>query len=81
MRRLPILDPQLGAAVVKPLTRVLPAVDFSEPAWAAFDHALVLSRTHNAELTVVHAVQLTGHLARTSRKVHATVHGANPWHR
>jgi len=41
---------------VNPLTRVLTAVDFSEPARAAFDHALVLSRTHNAELTVVHAV-------------------------
>jgi nucleotide-binding universal stress UspA family protein len=41
---------------VNPLTRVLTAVDFSEPARAAFEHALVLSRTHNAELTVVHAV-------------------------
>ena len=41
---------------MNPLIRVLTAVDFSEPARAAFDHALVLSRTHNAELTVVHAV-------------------------
>jgi nucleotide-binding universal stress UspA family protein len=41
---------------VNPLSRVLTAVDFSEPARAAFDHALGLSRTHNAELTVVHAV-------------------------
>ena len=38
------------------LTRVLTAVDFSEPGRAAFDYALVLSRTHNAELIVVHAV-------------------------
>jgi nucleotide-binding universal stress UspA family protein len=41
---------------VNPLTRVLVAVDFSEPARAAFNHALVLSRTHNADLTVLHAV-------------------------
>jgi nucleotide-binding universal stress UspA family protein len=38
------------------LTRILTAVDFSEPARAAFDHALGLSRRHQAELTVVHAV-------------------------
>jgi len=42
---------------VNPLNRILTAVDFSEPAQAALDHALDLSRTHNAELTVVHAVQ------------------------
>ena len=38
------------------LHRVLTAVDFSEPARAAFDYALALSRLHDAELTVVHAV-------------------------
>ena len=38
------------------LHRVLTAVDFSEPARAAFDHALALSRLHDAELMVVHAV-------------------------
>ena len=38
------------------LHRVLAAVDFSEPARAAFDHALALSRLHDAELLVVHAV-------------------------
>jgi nucleotide-binding universal stress UspA family protein len=38
------------------LHHVLAAVDFSEPARAAFDHALALSRMHDAELTVVHAV-------------------------
>jgi nucleotide-binding universal stress UspA family protein len=38
------------------LHRVLAGVDFSEPARAAFDRALALSRMHDAELTVVHAV-------------------------
>lgn len=38
------------------LHRVLTAVDFSEPARTAFDHALSLSRLHDAELLVVHAV-------------------------
>ena len=38
------------------LTRVLTAVDSSTPAPRAFDHALGVSRMHNAELTVVHAV-------------------------
>ena len=38
------------------LHRVLAAVDFSEPARAAFAHALALSRMHDAELLVVHAV-------------------------
>lgn len=38
------------------LHRVLAAVDYSEPARAAFDHALALSRLHAAELMVVHAV-------------------------
>jgi nucleotide-binding universal stress UspA family protein len=37
-------------------TRILCAVDFSRPAQAAFEHALVLSRNRSAELTVVHAV-------------------------
>jgi nucleotide-binding universal stress UspA family protein len=41
---------------VSKLHRVLTGVDFSEPARAAFDHALALSRRHDAELTVVHAV-------------------------
>lgn len=38
------------------LHRVLAAVDFSAPARAAFDRALALSRMHDAELMVVHAV-------------------------
>jgi len=41
---------------VTKLHRILTAVDFSEPARAAFDHALSLSRTYDAELLVVHAV-------------------------
>jgi nucleotide-binding universal stress UspA family protein len=41
---------------VNHISRVLCAVDFSEPAQAAFEQALVLSRARNAELTVVHAV-------------------------
>ena len=38
------------------IKRILAAVDFSGPARAAFDRALALSRLHDAELTVVHAV-------------------------
>ena len=41
---------------MKQLSRILAAVDFSEPARAAFDQALALARAHGAELTVVHAV-------------------------
>lgn len=38
------------------LHRVLAAVDYSEPARVAFDRALAVSRLHDAELVVVHAV-------------------------
>lgn len=38
------------------LHHVLVAVDFSEPARLAFDHALALSRRHDAQLTVVHVI-------------------------
>jgi nucleotide-binding universal stress UspA family protein len=41
---------------VTKLHRVLVAVDFSGRARAAFNHALALSRLHDAELLVVHAV-------------------------
>ena len=41
---------------MNPLARILTAVDFSDSGRVAFDHALALSRTHNAELTLVHAV-------------------------
>ncbi len=45
-----------GVIIVTNLHRVLAAVDFSEPARAAFDYAVGLSRANAAELTVVHAV-------------------------
>ena len=38
------------------LSRIVAAVDFSEPARAAFAQALALSRAHGAVLTAVHAV-------------------------
>ena len=41
---------------MRPPSRILAALDFSQPARAAFDTALALSRVHGAELTVVHAV-------------------------
>jgi nucleotide-binding universal stress UspA family protein len=41
---------------VTKLHRVLAAVDFSAPARTAFDRALAVSRLHDAELLVVHAV-------------------------
>jgi nucleotide-binding universal stress UspA family protein len=44
--------------IVSKLRQILAAVDFSEPARAAFDRALALSRAHGAELTVVHAIPL-----------------------
>jgi nucleotide-binding universal stress UspA family protein len=44
---------------MKRLDRVLIATDFSEPAMAAFERALALSRSHGAELSVVHAVPTT----------------------
>ena len=50
------------------LSRILSAVDFSETARAAFDHALVLSRTHNAELTVVHAIPKEERFGRHARE-------------
>jgi universal stress protein A len=42
---------------VNQISRILCAVDFSDPAQAAFKQALALSRARNAELTVVHAVR------------------------
>ena len=41
---------------MQPPSRILAAVDFSQPARAAFERALALSRLHGAELTIVHAV-------------------------
>ena len=41
---------------MKQMSRVLAAVDFSEPARTAFEYALALSQRRGAELAVVHAV-------------------------
>jgi nucleotide-binding universal stress UspA family protein len=41
---------------MKTISRILVAVDYSEPAAIAFDRALALSRMHGAQLTAVHAV-------------------------
>lgn len=49
------------------LSRVFAAVDFSMPARAAFDRALAISRTHEAELTVVHAVPASEAFRRHAR--------------
>ena len=38
------------------LSRVLAAVDFSQPSQGAFEYALALTKHHRAELVVVHAV-------------------------
>lgn len=50
------------------LHRVMTAVDFSEPARAAFDHAVALSCLHDAELTVVHAVPTSRGFGWDARK-------------
>jgi nucleotide-binding universal stress UspA family protein len=50
------ITPTLEVTLVKHLSRVLAAIDFSKPARTAFEYALALSRHHGAELVVVHAV-------------------------
>ena len=42
--------------IVDKLSRILVAVDFSEPARAAFEHALLLARIYGARVIAVHAV-------------------------
>lgn len=49
---------RLGGSIVRPISRVLAAVDFSKPARGAFEYALALSQRHGAELVVVQAVPL-----------------------
>jgi nucleotide-binding universal stress UspA family protein len=49
----------LEQSIVTHLSRVLVAVDSSEPARAAFDRALAIARVRGAELLVVHAVPAT----------------------
>jgi nucleotide-binding universal stress UspA family protein len=55
------------------LFRILCAVDFSEPAQAAFEQALALSRARDAELTVVHAVPKDEPFQWNARKRIATI--------
>lgn len=49
-------------------SRVLAAVDFSKPARGAFEYALDVSRSHRAELVVVHAVPLNQSLRWRARE-------------
>jgi nucleotide-binding universal stress UspA family protein len=49
------------------ISRILVAIDFSEPARAAFDHALALARQHGAELIAVQAVPTGETFARSAR--------------
>ena len=58
---------------MNPLARILTAVDSSDSGRVAFDHALALSRTHNAELTIVHAVPDVRSLDRQPHERVATI--------
>lgn len=41
---------------MKPFTKILTAIDFSENSECAFDYALTLATQFNAELTIVHVI-------------------------
>ena len=41
---------------MKPLTKILTAIDFSENSECAFDYALTLATRFNAELTIIHVI-------------------------
>ena len=41
---------------MKPFTRILTAIDFSESSECAFDYALTLATQFNAELTIIHVI-------------------------
>jgi universal stress protein A len=41
---------------MKPFSKILTAIDFSENAECAFDYALTLARQFNAELTIIHVI-------------------------
>ena len=41
---------------MKPFTRILSAIDFSENSECAFDYALTLAQQFNAELTIMHVI-------------------------
>ncbi len=60
---------------MNPLTRVLAAVDFSEPARAAFEHALALCQANDAELSLVHAVPKDRTFQSRSRERNAMIAG------
>lgn len=61
---------------MKPFTKILAAIDFSENSECAFDYALTLATQFNAELTMIHVinepVDLRGfyvpHISLTSSK-------------
>jgi universal stress protein A len=41
---------------MKPFTKILTAIDFSENSECAFDYALTLATRFNAELTIIHVI-------------------------
>ncbi len=41
---------------MKPFTKILTAIDFSENSECAFDYALTLATQFNAELTIIHVI-------------------------
>ena len=41
---------------MKPFTKILSAIDFSENSECAFDYALILATKFDAELTILHAI-------------------------
>lgn len=41
---------------MKPFTKILVAIDFSESSECAFDYALTLATQFNAELTIIHVI-------------------------
>lgn len=45
-----------GGFIMKPFTKILTAIDFSENSECAFDYALTLATQFNAELTIIHVI-------------------------
>src|SRR5665647_3213412 len=41
---------------MKPFTKILAAIDFSENSASAFEYALTLAKQFNAELTIIHVI-------------------------
>jgi len=46
----------LRRVAMKPFTKILTAIDFSENSECAFDYALTLATQFNAELTIIHVI-------------------------